>query len=341
MTFKTTGHIEWEDEYGDYEIRERKATTIYTLPVDDRPEASRIRRENVNDQIRKSEGRKERLAAIKRDFQAALDEPDGTDKPSRPVTRHQNLLADPLFGEAYKAGYEGRDLPVPPNDTEGFRTIWDGYYKDGLDRKANDEARKAYEEALNAEAEGDASVSTLDAIEAFAPRYDIGTEGVTRKSEPEGDPTGGLDLTGWDDAARADIEAGKKPACPGCGGRFYIYLRSIDTHSCGNGDCSRFMVAVNLPRRMTKTEPVKRVVNDTSGLVGTPDNPAVPFDAVIFRAGDRNWLFFFNGTSKGSWSSSGWARRAAIKAGSVNPVIVKSDTEAKLRMTELRERTGS
>ena len=51
------------------------------------------------------------------------------------TTRHQNLMDDPVFGEAYKAGYEGRDCPPPPNDSEAFRQIWDGYYRDGETRR--------------------------------------------------------------------------------------------------------------------------------------------------------------------------------------------------------------
>ena len=51
------------------------------------------------------------------------------------VTRHQTLLADPLFGAAYRAGFEGRDCPEPPNGGDGFLAAWMGSYEDGKTRR--------------------------------------------------------------------------------------------------------------------------------------------------------------------------------------------------------------
>ena len=59
----------------------------------------------------------------------------------RPITRHQNLLADPLFGEAYRAGAEGRECPPPP--AQGMGDIWDGFYADGVKWREDGEAYKA------------------------------------------------------------------------------------------------------------------------------------------------------------------------------------------------------
>ena len=49
----------------------------------------------------------------------------------RPTTRHERLLADPLFGAAYKAGFEGDPRPAPPAGGDGFRAAWDGAFDAG------------------------------------------------------------------------------------------------------------------------------------------------------------------------------------------------------------------
>ena len=51
------------------------------------------------------------------------------------ITRHQTLLADPLFGPAYQAGFEGRDCPEPPCGGDGFLAAWNGAYDSGATQR--------------------------------------------------------------------------------------------------------------------------------------------------------------------------------------------------------------
>ena len=62
---------------------------------------------------------------------------------SRPVTAHEARLADKTFGPAYRAGYEGRDYPIPLAEGDGFRAAWKGAYWDGRRRRADNEAYQA------------------------------------------------------------------------------------------------------------------------------------------------------------------------------------------------------
>ena len=70
---------------------------------------------------------------------------------ARPVTAHEARLADKTFGPAYRAGFEGRDYPVPLRDGEGFRAAWAGAYEDGRARRAVNEAYKARVAAIGGE----------------------------------------------------------------------------------------------------------------------------------------------------------------------------------------------
>ena len=61
----------------------------------------------------------------------------------RPTTRHQARLADPLFGPAYQAGWQGDPRPAPPHGGDGFQAAWDGAYNDGQTQREQAAAYQA------------------------------------------------------------------------------------------------------------------------------------------------------------------------------------------------------
>ena len=70
-------------------------------------------------------------------------------------------------------------------------------------------------------------------------------------------------------------DAGRRPVCPGCRRRFYIYLRSFSKYGCGNVHCPRFLDSADMA---TGGDEVKETTDiKTAATAPTPNDPTLAY----------------------------------------------------------------